>query len=196
MKENEAKINSFFDSQTKESEDKKKRIITLESSVRQNTLKLKMLKETENKTLEPILKQIENIKKNDSQRDEKLDDVIKELINVDYKQTTKNELINEEILKMKEPILRDLNNILKQTTDTMFHTFNNFKYLLFSQNGEDLLKELGKTQKDYKKMLKEFYSVINCQDFMDVGLKSNMLDRTSQILIDLENTGLVDYRGC
>jgi len=134
------------------------------------------------------MKLIEDIKSKHSQNDEKINDIIKELVNIDFKQNMKHDFIADELQKVKEPLQRDMNNMLNKIVDMLLHTFNNFKYMLYSNDDKDFLKALGRTQKDYRKMLNNFYDSINNQDFMDSNLKSNVLNKTSQIIEDLENS--------
>ena len=122
LKDNEKEVKNFIDSQRREIEDKRKRIVTLEANMRQTGLDLKYMKEQKHKFLEDMNYEVQNIKKKDVERDEKLDDVIREISNVDFKHGAQSDIINYEILKIKEPIQQQINNMQRER---MMHCLEN-----------------------------------------------------------------------
>jgi hypothetical protein len=162
LKDNEKEIRKFIEGQNWETEDKRKRVVALEVNVRENRLELQLVKDQKEKLIEPLLKQLDGIKRKDIIKEEKLDDIIREISNVDFKQSAQNELFSTEIYNMREPMQTQITNIRKEN--------------------EVLLRELGRTQKDYRTMLSEFYTAVNSQDIYDTSMKSQVLNKTGEIM--------------
>ena len=62
LKDNEKEINNFIDSQKREIEDKRKRVVTLETNLRQTDLDLKFMKDQKQKIIFEIHKEVQELK--------------------------------------------------------------------------------------------------------------------------------------
>lgn len=131
------------------------------------------MKEQRQKFIDTVLQEIESVKKNNTERDDKLDDIIREISNVDFKHGVETELINSEITKIKQPIKDQMTNMQKEN--------------------EVLLRELGRTQKDYRLMLSEFYTAIN-RDPIDPSIKSQVLNKTGEIMCSHDSFSMSNKR--
>ena len=173
LKDNEKEIKNFIESQRREIEDKRKRIITLEANMRQTGLDIKFIKEQKHKLIEDLNYEIQSIQRKDHERDEKLDDVIREISNVDFKHGAQSEIISWEILKIKEPIQHQITNMQREN--------------------DALLRELGRTQKDYRTMLSEFINAVNT-DWNDSNLKSQVLNKTGEVVLSHDSFNIPNKR--
>lgn len=161
LKDNEKEINKFIESQKRDVADKRKRIVNLEANLRQTDLNLRHMKEQKQKIIYEIHQEVQNLKTKENKRDEKVDDAIREIVNLDFKHGSQTEMMTKELEKIKDPIKLQMNNMQKEN--------------------EVLLRELGRTQKDYRTMLNEFLHVVNTQEDTHPNIKSQILNTTSEI---------------
>lgn len=175
LKQNEGKMKNFIDTQKSEIEDKRNRIVNLEADFRHLKLDVRFIKEQKQKNWQGIMQQLENFKKFNSDRDGKLDDVIREMSNIDFKQNTQNEYITSEIFQIKQPLQDQMINMQKEN--------------------EVLLRELNRTQKDHRSMLSEFYGALN-KEIDETDLKSQVLSKTGDILRSNDSFSINRKRDC
>jgi hypothetical protein len=175
VKSSEKEMKDFVKTQNSEIEDKRKRIVNLEADFRQLSLEIKLVKEQKQKYIEELTKKIDEIRKNDNSRDEKLDDVIREISNIDFKHSTQGEIFNNELQKIQKPIKDQMINMQKEN--------------------EVLLRELGRTQKDYRLMLSDFYNAVS-NEANEADFRSQILNKTGEIMSQYDNLSSNDKHDC
>lgn len=156
LKDNEKEMRNFIENHKKEIEDKRNRVVNLEASLRQTDLNLKLLKDQRSKVIDGLKHDLEKLRHKHQENDEKINDVIREVSNVDFKHAAQHDQISQEIFDMKKPLNDQMKNM--------------------KQENEVLLRELQRTQKEYRAMIKEFMEVGN----FDPENKSQLLSKTGE----------------
>ncbi|CAI2377625.1 unnamed protein product [Moneuplotes crassus] len=174
LKENDGKMAQIFQVEQKEKQGK------LQAIVSANTDKIQQLVDKDTSIFQPMSEKVKALTEGLLKAEEKIDDTIKEVINIDNKYLLKSEIYEEKLDEIQRPLQRQMITTFKQISTVFMAVFEHLKYLMFGQEG-------GR-DKDYKKIIREFYEVMNEQQFIDSQLKTDLLSKTSQILLDFHDS--------
>lgn len=130
LKENDAKVSQILQVEQKEKQSK------LQAIVSANTAKIQTLIDKDTAVFQPMNEKVKALTEGLLKTEEKIDDTIKEVINIDNKCLLKSEIYEEKLDQMQRPLQRQITTTFKQISTVFMAVFEHLKYLMFGQEGK------------------------------------------------------------